>query len=70
MIAPRTERGTVQLTDEEKAALKVVAFIRNETEGNILRLLTPPAVLTEYKRVNQGLSEDGNSDIVLFDRDA
>ena len=53
----RTHRGTIQLSEEEKNALRFVAGIRNETEGAVLRAMTPPQVLVEYERLKTEIKD-------------
>ena len=53
----RPYRGTIQLSEEEKNALRFVAGVRNETEGLVLRTMTPPEVVEEYQRLQEVMGE-------------
>jgi len=57
-VSSRTHRGTIQLSEEEKNALRFVADVRNETEGLVLRTMTPPEVVEEYKRLQGVMGEE------------
>ena len=61
-----THRGTVQMTAREKAACRMVASVRDETESSILRQFTVPQLVVEMERLKELLSVDDATVMNLF----
>lgn len=55
---PRNERATIAVTATEKQALRVLAAVRQTSEGELLRTMLLDEIVAEYGRTIERMRQD------------